>query len=194
MMWGNKSTIERIKKAWVEKDWNTFRNFGIMTGKENSASKYLLQEQLFKKHFNLPNNKFTSFALDRQKNPNKYKTDKAKNLSKGENKNYHIVFDELGSFAYTNNKKNNKQLNYYSCENPEDKIEFLTVTDPIKYNVLATSNSLNEKKRELLAKAIYNIWKNGYDDYGKTVGFNGYKIIKNYYKEVIEPYKRVFDE
>lgn len=194
MMWGNKSTIERIKKAWVEKDWNTFRNFGIMTGKENSASKYLLQEQLFKKHFNLPNNEFTSFALDRQKNPNKYKIDKAKNLSKGENKNYHIVFDELGSFAYTNNKKNNKQLNYYSCENPEDRIEFLTVTDPIKYNVLATSNSLSEKKRELLAKAIYNIWKNGYDDYGKTVGFNGYKIIKNYYKEVIEPYKRVFDE
>lgn len=194
MMWGNKSTIERIKKAWVEKDWNTFRNFGIMTGKENSASKYLLQEQLFKKHFNLPNNKFTSFALDRQKNPNKYKTDKAKNLSKGENKNYHIVFDELGSFAYTNNKKNNKQLDYYSCENPEDKIEFLTVTNPIKYNVLATSNSLSQKKRELLAKAIYNIWKNGYDDYGKTVGFNGYKIIKNYYKEVIEPYKRVFDE
>jgi len=68
-----------------------------MTGKENSASKYLLQEQLFKKHFNLPNNEFTSFALDRQKNPNKYKIDKAKNLSKGENKNYHIVFDELGS-------------------------------------------------------------------------------------------------
>ena len=192
LAWGDKDTIQNIKKAWDEKDWNKFRNYGILMGKETSASKYQLQEILFKKHFNLPNNKFTSFALDKAKNYEKYKIDNAKNLSKGENKNYHIVFDGLAAFAYTNNFKTGKKLDYYRCENPNHKIEFLTATDPLRYNVFATSKHLPKKQRDLLSKSIFEVWKNKKDDYGENVGFNGYEIIKDPYKEVILPYKRVF--
>ncbi|WP_412031734.1 ABC transporter thiamine pyrophosphate-binding lipoprotein p37/Cypl [Metamycoplasma buccale] len=189
MIRGNEKILKEIKKAWENKDWNTFRNFGIVTGKKTSGSKYILQQALFKKHFNKEGNRFTSFEEDRLNHKDKYKEGRARDIGKGELKNYHIMFDDLGSFAYTNNQKNNKKLDYYSPENKEEKIEFLTVTEPLKYNVFVASKFLNEIKRKLLAKAIYNVWKNNLDSYGPRVGFNGYRIIQNPDLEVIKPYE-----
>lgn len=48
IIWGDEQTLKGIKDAWNNKDWNAFRNYGIMFGKETSASKYKLQEALLK--------------------------------------------------------------------------------------------------------------------------------------------------
>ncbi|MDI3047821.1 ABC transporter substrate-binding protein [Metamycoplasma hyosynoviae] len=192
LIWGNDNELKSIKEAWNKKDWNTFRNFGILHGKETSSSKYILQELLFRKHFTNSNNKFTSFIKDKENNSNKYKQGSARDLSKGENSNYHIVFDELGSYAYTHNTKKNKKLNYFETLNPNNKIEFLIVTEPIKYNVFAVSKYMKEFEKSALSNAIFENWKNKKDDYGPHVGFNGYKIITNKEEEVIKPYERLF--
>ena len=124
-----------------------------MFGKETSASKYKLQEALFKKHFN----NFKSFREDQLNNATKYIQGKAKDLSKGSNANYHIVFDELGSFAYTHNSKNGVKNDYYTCTNPNHKIEFLTATEPMKFDLFVVNKSMELAKQELISKAIYNV-------------------------------------
>lgn len=190
MIQGTKEEREAIKNAWNSKDWNAFRNFGIITGKQTSGSKYILQEALFKKHFNLEDNKFISFAEDKLHNSDKYTEDKAKNIAKGALKKYHIVFDELASFAYTNNKKGA----YYTPEDANVKIEFLTATDPLKYNVIVVDkNAFSRIEINTLKNIIINIWRDRKDDYGPTVGFNGYKIIEDPEAEVISSYNSIFN-
>ncbi|WP_045433585.1 ABC transporter thiamine pyrophosphate-binding lipoprotein p37/Cypl [Metamycoplasma canadense] len=193
MIHGNKQQLAKIKKAWNNKDWNTFRNFGFLTGKKTSGSKYIAQQSLFKKHFNLENNKFTSFEEDKINHSEKYIEGKARDIGKGQFKNFHIVFDELGSFAYTKNKNENKEKKYYTLENSEEKIEFLTVTEAIKYNVLAVNkNAFNSEEIETLKEIIIKLWKDKKDDYGQNVGINGYKKIGNFENEVVEPFLKFF--
>ncbi|WP_369085751.1 ABC transporter thiamine pyrophosphate-binding lipoprotein p37/Cypl [Metamycoplasma spumans] len=192
MIQGTDEELNNITKAWNDKDWNAFRNFGIVTGSKDSGSKYHVQEALFKKHFNKEGNKFESFELDKLANSNKYIEGKARDIGRGALAKYHIVFDELGSFAYTKNNKKGKVIDYYTPENAEAKIKFLTATDPIKYNVFATSKYLDKNIANGLAKSIYETWKEGQDDYGQTVGFFAYKIINDPQKEVIDPYHKTF--
>ncbi|WP_330463443.1 ABC transporter thiamine pyrophosphate-binding lipoprotein p37/Cypl [Metamycoplasma gateae] len=190
MIHGTENERNAIKKAWDEKDWNSFRNFGLITGKQTSGSKYILQEQLFRKHFNLEGNKFTSFAEDKLQNADKYTIDKARNIGKGSLKKFHIVFDELASFAYTNNKKGN----LYTPEDNDSKIEFLTATEPLKYNIIAVDKrAFNDQEINDLKNIIINVWREKQDDYGPTVGFNGYKTINDHVEEVINPYNEIFN-
>lgn len=193
MIWGDAQTRAEIKKAWDEKDWNTFRNFGIVTGKKTSASRYKLQEALFRKHFNKAGNKFTSFSEDMLKHADKYQQGDGHNISKGSLSKYHIVFDEFGSFAYKHNTYKGRKLDYYSTENANEKIEFLTATEALKYNMFVAEKSIGQKIIDLLAKAVLNTHKNGKDNYGPRVGFNGYKIIEDIQKEVIKPFEKVFN-
>ncbi|VEU78575.1 High affinity transport system protein p37 precursor [Metamycoplasma arthritidis] len=193
MIWGNEDTKTKIKKAWDEKDWNTFRNFGIVTGKKTSASKYKLQEALFKKHFTKKGNEFTSFGEDMLKNADKYQQGDGHNISKGSLSKYHIVFDEFGAFAYKHNSYKGKKLDYYSTNNEDEKIEFLTTTEAMKYNMYVAKKSLDQKTIDLLAKAIINVHKNGKDNYGPRIGFNGYKQIKDIKQEVIDPFEKLFN-
>lgn len=187
MIWGSDQEIAQIKKAWFEKDWETFRNFGIMTGSENSASKYLLQQSLFKKHFG---KKFITFAQDKLNNKDKYIIGNPKDIGKGSNIKYHIVFDELGAFAYTHNTKKGKKNDFYNPIN--GKIEFLTATEAAKYNVWAVNKNLNNETTDALANAILDVWKNNQDEYGPQIGINGYKKITDIENEVIKPYERLF--
>ncbi|AXE60497.1 alkylphosphonate ABC transporter substrate-binidng protein [[Mycoplasma] phocae] len=195
MIQGTSEEIKEIRSAWEQKDWNKFRNFGIGHGKRNSGSKWFLQEALFKKHFNLENNKFSSFAEDLLNHQDKYIEMKARDIARGSNVKYHIVFDELGSFAYTynSNTKTNKVYDYYLPENKNVKIEFLTTTEALKYNVVvADSKVFSPEQQKILANAFLKIWQQDQDDYGPTVGFNGYKIITDPEKEVILPFENLF--
>ncbi|MBN0970583.1 ABC transporter thiamine pyrophosphate-binding lipoprotein p37/Cypl [Mycoplasma phocoeninasale] len=195
MIQGTDDEIKEIRAAWDSKDWNKFRNFGIGHGKRNSGSKWFLQEALFKKHFNLENNKFVSFAQDLINNQDKYIEMRSRDIARGANTKYHIVFDELGSFAYTYNsdKKTNKVHDYYTPEKSDVKIEFLTVTEALKYNIFVVDNkTFSIDQQKIMANAILNVWKQGKDNYGPTVGFNGYKIIVDFQKEVIEPFENLF--
>ncbi|TPR54687.1 ABC transporter thiamine pyrophosphate-binding lipoprotein p37/Cypl [Metamycoplasma neophronis] len=191
MLQGNEEEINQITEAWNNKDWNTFRNFGIVTGDNTSGSKYLLQEALFKKHFNKPNNLFISFANDKINHSEKYMTGKPRDIGQGALQNFHIVFDELGSFGYTNNTKGGKLLNYYKPSKPDAKISFLTTTGPLNYSIFAASKLLPKDIAEAFSKALIEAWEQGEDDYGPTVGFNGYKLITNAKNQVIDPFTKV---
>lgn len=178
MIFGTDSEIKSIKKAWENKDWNAFRNFGIVIGKKSSGTKYIAQEDLFKKHFNLANNKFSSFANDQINNVNKYITEKPRNIGKGALSKYHIVFDEFASFAYTHNWNKSKSINYnFYCPDGNKKIELLTVTDPIKFNVLVVDKSIPKSAYLAFANSIINLAKEKKDTYGPNIGFNEYELI-----------------
>ncbi|AZG68652.1 ABC transporter thiamine pyrophosphate-binding lipoprotein p37/Cypl [Mycoplasma struthionis] len=189
MIQGTNEELTKIKEAWKNKDWNTFRNFGIVLGDKDSSSKYILPQALFKKHFNKKGNEFSGFEVDKIEHSNKYNTGNIKDIGKGSLADFHIVFDDLGSFGYTHNIKGNEKLNYYKPDNSNAKIEFLTVTDPLKYNVFVTSKRMSKDLRDALANSIIETWKANEDDYGFKVGFNGYKIINDYQTEVIKFYK-----
>ncbi|PZV99958.1 ABC transporter thiamine pyrophosphate-binding lipoprotein p37/Cypl [Metamycoplasma auris] len=194
MIHGDKDTRDKIKKAWEEKDWNTFRNFGIVTSSEDSGSKYILQEQLFKRHFG--KDKFESFKKDKLKANAKYissgKDAKPRNIGQGSIKEYHIVFDDLGSFAHTHNSKDGKPNKFYSPEG-NSEIEFLTVTEALRYNVIAVDKKVfNDEEIKVLQDVIINLAKDKKDDYGPTVGFNGYIKINNVENDVIKPYNEIF--
>jgi len=124
-----------------------------MHGSSSSGSKYLLQEALFKKHFNLKGNEFKSFLEDKQGNEVKYIKGKIKNIGKGAFSKYHIVFDDLGSFAYTHSKGSA----IYKLDDKNSKIEFLTVTEPLKYNIFATSSNIPKELREIIANAMVEV-------------------------------------
>ncbi|AWX42951.1 High affinity transport system protein p37 precursor [Metamycoplasma cloacale] len=182
-IWGNPETLGKLKEAWDNKDYDQFINYGIQTGKESSASKYLEQEKLFVKHFNKTGNEFKSFAFDKIRRSDKYKVGNAKELSEGPNMNYHIVFDELGSFAYTHNyKKLNdgsiQKRDYFRPKIANTELKLLAVTDKIYYNkFVLNTKKMNDKEIKLLQDCIINVKQAGYDNYGPRVGFNGYKRI-----------------
>ncbi|ENY69155.1 Alkylphosphonate ABC transporter, substrate-binding protein (PhnD) [Metamycoplasma auris 15026] len=193
MIHGDEQTRKQIKEAWESKDWEKFRDFGIVTSSEDSGSKYIWQEALFRKHFG--KNKFESFKKDKLKANDKYITSgndvKPRNIGQGAIKQFHIVFDDLGSFAYTNNSIGK---HFYT---PEDnsQIEFLTATEKIPYNVIAVDKKMfNEKEIAALQDVFVNLAKENKDDYGPIVGFNGYIKINDLQKEVIDPYNEVFKD
>ena len=53
MIWikGNDEILVKIKKVWNDKDWNIFRNFGILYGKDNFFFKFKLEEIILKNYF-----------------------------------------------------------------------------------------------------------------------------------------------
>lgn len=183
MIWikGNDETLAKIKKAWNDKDWNTFRNFGILHGKDNSFSKFKLEETILKNHFQ---NKFTTLNEDRSAHPNAYKQKSADTL--GTLDDFHIAFSEEVSFAWTHNKSATKPFETKANE----KMEALIVTNPIPYDVGVFRKSVNQLEQNLIVQTFINLAKNKQDTYGPLLGYNGYKKIDNFQKEIVEVYEK----
>gem|GEM_PF-6538863 len=53
----------------------------------------------------------------------------------------------------------------------------LTVTDPIKFNVLVVDKSIPKSAYLAFANSIINLAKEKKDTYGPNVGFNEYELI-----------------
>ncbi|MBN0919609.1 ABC transporter thiamine pyrophosphate-binding lipoprotein p37/Cypl [[Mycoplasma] gypis] len=183
---GDDDTISKIKQAWQQKDWKTFKSFGIVTASNsNSNSKYVYPEILFKKHFNKVDNKFTSFAQEKEKNNDLFasyvKGQSAKDMF---NFKQHIFLGEEGEYAYHHSDRNSK---LFSRPNGE-RAEILTMTDPISFNILIANNSLSKDQLKLLVSVMMS----QKDDFGYLIGVNGYqdsigkeKEIKDFYLKAI---------
>lgn len=170
---------EKINKAieyWEKKDWNSFRNLGIILGDANSYGSFKLQENLISNHFNLKN---FSFQKDMMLNSNKYITDLVGGEKIGKNENFIISFLDEGSFAWTHNFSN---INHFNPIN-NWKIKILTVTNPMKYDIGCFRLNIDKELLNLVSYSIINLHN---DIYGPTVGYNGYKIIENFNKEVYD--------
>ncbi|MDC4182115.1 ABC transporter thiamine pyrophosphate-binding lipoprotein p37/Cypl [Mycoplasma bradburyae] len=170
---GDETTLMGIKKAWTEKNWDAFSAFGIGGGKMSSNGKYIYPMNLLKKHFN---NKSLTI-------PN-YQSVKGREI--GNNKEVHIVFDDMNSFAWTQNK--NKTTPYYTFDvsKPEEKVEILYFTDPALYDIGIFNNRLPSDIINALSESIVELAKNNEDPYGPTVGYNGYRVINDANTEVYQ--------
>lgn len=171
---GTDEVRQKIIKAWNEKDWKTFRSFGIVHGSADSGSKYLLPEKLLKKHFNKNDNAFSSLASEITNYSNYFINGKTKDMLK--NNHFHICFDNEGSYSWTQNTKDN--INKYTPLNKE-KMEILALTDPLQYNIgVVNTNKVNSEIQNLIVSSLIQLYTSNQDDWGKTVGFYGYAKYK----------------
>lgn len=178
---GDDKQINDATNYWNKKDWNSFRNLGIIVGDETSSGNYKLQEKLIKTHFGFGND--WTIATDKKSNPEKYETDKYGTNKIGKSKDFVISFTDEGSFAWTHNTTTN--VDYKPLEG--SKIKILTVTNPGIYDVGTFSKAVNEDVKELMIKSIISLYQNNNNTYGEGLGYNGYSRIKDFEKEVLEP-------
>ncbi|BAC44454.1 high affinity transport system protein [Malacoplasma penetrans HF-2] len=180
---GTEQQINGAINAWNNKNWDEFRNYGIITGESGSAGTYLLQEQLIKKHFNLSSSNWT-IAEDKLANPNKYETDANGGTSKiGKYSNFVISFTDEGSFAWTHN--NNDSSDYVPING--NKIKIFSVTNPAIYDVGIFNKFIDSEVATLLSEVIIYLYENNNNLYGEGLGYNGYRKITDFNKEVLTP-------
>ncbi|MFV8481323.1 ABC transporter thiamine pyrophosphate-binding lipoprotein p37/Cypl [Mycoplasma sp. 653B] len=168
----------KIKQAWANKNLAQFLSYGIGLGKASSGSKYILPEALMKKQFNSANNKqFLSFA-DLQSNKqyqNTFVKAALKDANDPKNSNIHIFFDNEGVYAFTHFKASKQYA--YAVNNairPNQKISFLTVTDPLPYNIGIASKQVADNDLKLVTEALNDLASGSNPIYGRNIGFVSY--------------------
>ncbi|MBG0730676.1 ABC transporter thiamine pyrophosphate-binding lipoprotein p37/Cypl [Mycoplasma sp. 'Moose RK'] len=169
---GNQEKLAKIRDAWEQKNWEKFRNYGIIHGKQTSAGRWKMQADLIKKHFG-KNFFFASLSEDLLENPDKF-IQKVDGVSIGQDKNFSISFDDEASFAWTKNTGNKKQ--FYPTEK-DGKIEVFILTNPSSYDIGSFRPGFNRVQADMLVEAFINLAKNGKDTYGPNVGYNGYRHV-----------------
>ncbi|WP_180738020.1 ABC transporter thiamine pyrophosphate-binding lipoprotein p37/Cypl [Mycoplasmopsis agassizii] len=176
---GNDETIEKIKKTWDDKNWQEFYNFGIVHGKPSKQGKYILQEKLFKDHFG---DQATIASIP----DNKHKQENGNLL--GTLDGYRIFLDDMYSFAWQHYKDGDKTKNIFNPPEGE-RMEILTLTNSLFYDVVAFNKDLlNEQERKLLLDAFIALSLEDKDSFGKGSGYNFYRYITDFDKEIKEPY------
>lgn len=184
---GNEDKIKKIRESWNKKDWETFRNYGIIHGDINSIGNFKLQEKLLQKHFGKPE---LSLLEDKREHDGKYDFDKYGTEKLGDVEGFSIGFTDEGSFAWTNSKLNSGS---FRTSQKDEKIEILSVTDPSIYDVgVFNKRKLNDLKIELISKSILKIVELDQNNYGAGLGYNGYSLIKDFQSEVLEKYNETF--
>ncbi|VEU58479.1 ABC transporter thiamine pyrophosphate-binding lipoprotein p37/Cypl [Mycoplasmopsis gallinacea] len=187
MIWisGDDATRAAIKKAWNDKDWEKFRSFGIVHGDPDSGSKYLLPQNLLKLHFNKEGNAFTTLG--------KELADHSRDFTNGSIKDWQtkhsdkkILFDNQGSFGYTSVKKADR----YTPKIEGEKLEILTLTNPLPYNLGVFNKRVPKKVQDAVAKAFVKMMEANKNTWGDYQGFNGYSIVEDNAKSVLEMYER----
>lgn len=187
---GTDNQINNAIEAWNNKNWEDFRNLGIIVGDSSSSGTYLLQEQLIKKHFNLSSSNWT-IAEDKLKHPDKYETDSNGGTSKiGKYSNFVISFTDEGSFAWTHNNKDSSDFS----PREEAKIKILTVTNPAIYDVGIFNKYVNKEVAELITESIIYLYKNNDNLYGEGLGYNGYSQITDFDNQVLKPMQIVLGD
>ncbi|QNM93591.1 hypothetical protein H9M94_03230 [Mycoplasma sp. Pen4] len=164
----------QIMSAWNSKKFSEFVKFGIGIGKASSGSKYILPEALFKSHFD----DFTS--LEKAKVDYKDYIKAAKVTEANANPNLHIFFDNEGSYTWTH-YKDKKQFAF--AANPEVRpnqtFKFLSVTNPLPYNVGVFGKNVKPEIADVISKAFVEVANENKDPIGPRNGFVGYEFIEN---------------
>lgn len=187
MIEGTEQEKEKIKQAWNNKDWNAFKNFGIIHGKTSEFGSFKMQEFLLKKHFNLSENTFTTLSEEIQKYPNKFSNKQGYTL--GQDSQYKIAFDDAVSYAWT---KNDNDKTKYTSKNNEGSIEIFIVTEPLLYDLGIVRSKLPKIQQDMIQKTFINLSEKNKDLYGPLIGYNGYKPartaeeIKSIYEKLVK--------
>lgn len=186
LLGGSKDNIEKAKKAWNDKDWKSFKDLGIITGNNNSAGVYLLQEKLLKKHFNKQDNTFTTLAEEKLKEPNKFGLDEYGTSLIGKTNQYTIGFSDEGSFVWTHNDKSN---NHFYIKDENSAIEALIVTETSFYDLGVFNKALDKNLVNELSKIMYELSVQTKDTYLHGLGYYGLSEIKDINQELLIPYQ-----
>lgn len=172
-IYGNDDLRNQIINAWNNKDWNTFKNFGLIIGENDSSSKYLLPQNLFRKHFNKPGNEFTSFVSI--KDDPKIVTAASPIKAVEKRNDYKIIFDNQGSYAYT---KKSKLIERYNSKNGES-LQLFMLTNPTPYNIGIFNSNVPKNIRDAITD-VFTSLSNEENSWGDALGFNGYEKINNF--------------
>ncbi|EGZ31256.1 High affinity transport system protein p37 precursor [Malacoplasma iowae] len=181
---GTDEDIKKAENAWDTRDWESFRNLGIIYGDQSSDGNYKLQELLLKKHFKKDKN--WTLNSDIEKYPDKYLKDDFGNTKMGISSNV-ISFTDEASFAWTPSNKTS-----YKTPNGK-KIKILTVTDPLYYDIGFFSKRITGALLDNFIYAFKYLEINNLNTYGASIGYNGYREIKNYQTEVLDKYNKTFN-
>lgn len=181
---GTDEELAKIKEAWNTRNYEEFRKFGIIMGKEDSGSKYLLPQALFRKQFNkyFANSSFSEELNNAQLSSYYTKSLKAKDM--GKQKSYKIAFDNEMAFAYT--KSDGKKYVVNQKENPGAKLEILTVTDAIPYNIGVASKNIKQDILNAILDGFKETVKLNKNFVGVANGFNDYAAVTNVNDEIIK--------
>ncbi|WP_025755238.1 ABC transporter thiamine pyrophosphate-binding lipoprotein p37/Cypl [Mycoplasmopsis cricetuli] len=180
---GTKKQRDEIKKAWIDKDWEKFKKFGIAFKKSTSISKFIVQAKLIAKNFNLSYKEIVDY-LKNTNNKNLVLLGKSvENIignSTSENKKYNIVFSDDGVFNWTYPliKEDDLKSGYnFKPENyPDEQVRYLTLAGPIFYNVILARKNIDENQKKFLAQSLSEL-KYEENTYGIYSGFNKFKLI-----------------
>lgn len=90
------------------------------------------------------------------------------------NRDYHIAFDDEGSYAWTQSVVGNQE--YYTPAVGEYQ-EILTLTNPLLYDIIAVPAQMDPVQADLIASTFIRLAESGADTFGPSVGYNGYRRI-----------------
>ncbi|WP_036463868.1 ABC transporter thiamine pyrophosphate-binding lipoprotein p37/Cypl [Mycoplasmopsis sturni] len=172
---GNKETRDEITKAWLNKDWEAFRKFGIIFEKENSISKYSLPRNLLSLNFGKSIQEIDTYLKNNTEDVVKGKKPRdLLGILQSNKKTFNIAFDDEGVFNWT---KAEKQL-FKPTNYPDSQVRVLTFTDSLKYPVILARNYLNLEQVEIMKEVLSSLT---YDEntYGLYSGFNQFKNLSN---------------
>ncbi|QMT98711.1 DNA repair protein [Mycoplasma tullyi] len=170
---GDEETLTKIKEAWMQKNWNAFSSYGIGGGRMSSNGRYIYPLNLLKKHFG-----------DKDLTIPNYQSVRGREI--GTNPNVHIVFDDMNSFAWTQNKNANVPNYTFNPKDDNTKVEILSLTDPALYDIGVFNKRLPEDVMNAVSEGVVELAQRNQDPYGPTVGYNGYRVIKNVNNEVYQ--------
>lgn len=190
MIAGDSKTLKAIKKYWNDRDFEQWEKFGIIHGKESSGGRWKLEANLIQQHFaNYFKNKQKTLSEEKIEKPQYFLQESPQSISIGQNQKFKIAFDDEASFAWTPNEGDGSR---FTPKNPNEKIEILTLTNPLPYDIGSFRGDFNKLQRDLISQALINLSLNNKDTFGESVGYNGYQkisdssIFRNMFKNSLE--------
>ncbi|TDV23546.1 phosphonate transport system substrate-binding protein [Mycoplasmopsis mustelae] len=192
---GTEAQRAAIKKAWNQRDWDTFLSYGIVTGDSNSGAKYILQNSLLKKHFKEKFRDLKTYQIDvNSKHHNNITTGSIKGVHQAQYLNKHIFFDNIPSWAWTPYKADGRDTYFINKDlRPNQNLEVLTVTEALPYFVGVFGKEVDPNVISVISKVMMKLSKEHKDIGAITNGFFGYFEIKDVESEFWNIAKEVLD-
>lgn len=173
---GTTQEQESIKKAWDEKDWNSFARNGIIFKNFNTGGGFKYQVSILAKHFSNyfgSNNSIYDYFINKSNSDNFLTGKSADSIGQlqGNNKTFNIAFDDEGAFNWTPKQWGS---HLYNPTNKSSVVRVLTLTNPAPYDAVLGRVGLNKKQANLIGQALSSI-KGNENVFGIFTGYNYFK-------------------
>lgn len=188
---GTEEQREQIKQAWINKDWDTFRSFGIVFDSSDSLAKFNLPASLIAKNFNLKYSDIVNYLI---KQPNDLVSlgnvpESSLGVQTSTGKVYRIAFEYDGVFNWTpptwTPDSTSKSYNFKPTNYPNEQVRYLTMSGPLLYDAVLARKGISKEQIDIFAQALEKLT---YEEntYGIYSGFN--KFVKMSDKELLNKY------